>query len=145
MEHFEDFWREFESNEISHSGAHYLLALASFEKEGVHPRAADMARQLGVSRAAVSLQLKNLISQRMVHIKKDGHVALTRVGADLVSRIANKRETVAIFLHKILGVSRRNAELDSCKVEHLLSEETGAALLKFIRKNINSKKRDPVA
>lgn len=126
-------WRAFESNEVTHSGAHYLLAIGALSREGTPPRAVDVARHLGVSRAAVSLQLRSLVGQRLVRSGKDQRLHLTRPGADLVVRIAGKREVVLRLLRDVLGVPARRAELDACKVEHLLSEETGGALVHLVR------------
>ena len=58
---------------------------------------------------------------------------LTTDGQELVNRVAGKREVVRVFLHEILGVRAETAEVDACKVEHLLSEEAGAALVRLIR------------
>jgi len=126
-------WRAFEANEITHSGAHYLLAVASFTKSGHAPRAADVARHLGVSRAATSTQLRSLQEHGMVETDADQRLHLTRAGADLVARVAGKREVLRVFLRDILAVREEIAELDACKVEHLLSEETSAALVRLIR------------
>jgi Mn-dependent DtxR family transcriptional regulator len=126
-------WREFEANEVTHSGAHYLLAIGALAREGTPPRAADIARHLGVSRAAVSLQLRILAGHRLVRAAADSRIHLTRAGADLVARIAGKREVVLRLLRDVLGVPAHRAELDACKVEHLLSEETGGALVRLIR------------
>ncbi len=129
---YESLWREFAANEISHSGAHYLLAVASALKGGVQPRGADIARTLGVSRAAVSLQIRALAEQGLLRVDERHRIGLTRSGADLVARIAGKRDVFRTFLHDVLGVGARTAELDACKVEHLLSEETCAALVRLI-------------
>jgi Mn-dependent DtxR family transcriptional regulator len=126
-------WRAFEANEVTHSGAHYLLAVAALSRDGVAPRAAEIARHLGVSRAAVSLQLRTLEGQRLTRSAADQRIHLTRAGADLVARIAGKREVVHAFLSDVLGVSEPRSRADACKVEHLLSEETGAALVHLIR------------
>ena len=126
-------WRAFEANEITHSGAHYLLAVAAFTKGGQAPRAADVARQLGVSRAAASLQLRTLHEHGLVELAEAQRLHLSRAGADLVARIAGKREVLRVFLSDILGVGDDVAERDACKVEHLLSEQTGAALVRLIR------------
>jgi len=126
-------WRAFEANEITHSGAHYLLAVAAFTKSGRAPRAADVARHLGVSRAATSTQLRSLQEHGMVELDDEQRLHLTRAGADLVARVAGKREVLRVFFRDILGLQPEIAELDACKVEHLLSEETGAALVRLIR------------
>jgi len=129
----EPLWRAFEANEITHSAAHYLLAIAAAHKTGAPPRAADIARQLGVSRAAASLQLRTLQEHGLLELDVHQRLRLSRAGADLVGRVASKREVVRVFLDEILGVRTGTAELDACKVEHLLSEETGAALVRLIR------------
>jgi DtxR family Mn-dependent transcriptional regulator len=126
-------WRAFEANEITHSAAHYLLSVAGLASSGEAPRAADVARHLGVSRAAASLQLRSLQEASLVMLDGRGRLILTAQGADLVARVAGKREVVRTFLQDILGVRPLTAEQDACKVEHLLSEETGAAMVRLIR------------
>ncbi len=130
---YEKVWRAFDNNEVTHSTAHYLLAVASLAEHGDRPRAADVARQLGVSRAAVSMQLKTLREHDLVQVGRDHRLTLSRHGADLVARIASKREVLKEFLHEILGVDGQVAERDACKIEHLISEASGAALVRFIR------------
>ena len=126
-------WRAFETNEITHSGAHYLLAVAASARTGRPPRAADVARALGVTRAAASLQLRALQEHGLVAIDPQQRLHLTASGADLVDRVASKREVVRTVLGEVLGVRPATAELDACKVEHLLSEESGAALVRLLR------------
>jgi len=132
MDGYEREWRAFERNEVTHSAAHYLLAVAAFAKAGRDPRAVDVARQLEVSRAAVSLQIRTLRENGLVDVGDDHRIRLTRSGADLVARIASKREVVRLFLSEVLGVDSETAERDACKIEHLISEDTGAALVRFI-------------
>jgi len=126
-------WRAFEANEITHSGAHYLLAISGLSRRASPPRAADVARYLGVSRAAASLQLRSLHEHGLVAGDARGRLALTRDGLDLVGRIASKRRILQVFLAEVVGVPEETAELDACKVEHLLSEESGAALVRWVR------------
>jgi len=133
MSEYEKVWRAFDNNEVTHSTAHYLLAVASLAERGDRPRAADVARRLGVSRAAVSMQLKTLREQDLVQVGKDNRLKLSHHGADLVARIVSKREVLKEFLHRVLGVDLQVAERDACKIEHLVSEESGSALVRFIR------------
>ncbi len=125
-------WRAFEDNEITHSGAHYLLAIAASGKGGQPPRAADVARTLRVTRAAASLQLRALEEHGLVRLDPHQRLRLTRAGSDLVARVASKREVLLVFLREVMGVRDATAQLDACKIEHLLSEETGAALVRLI-------------
>ena len=126
-------WRAFEANEITHSGAHYLLAIAACAESGTAPRAADVARRLGVTRAAASLQLRKLHEHGLVEIDGRQRLRLSDAAVDLVARVASKREVLLVLLRDILGVRHATAEVDACKVEHLLSEESGAALVRLIR------------
>lgn len=129
MSRFEKVWRAFEDNEISHSAAHYLLAVESLTRGlGLEPKAADLARVLRVSRAAVSMQIQGLIRQGLLEFGEGKRLKLTPEGAGLVARIISKREVVRDVLSDILGVSPEVAELDGCKVEHLLSDESARAL-----------------
>jgi len=57
---FEQYWKEYGENELSHSETHYLLAIYSFLKKDDRLRASTIAKELGVSRNAVHLQLKKL-------------------------------------------------------------------------------------
>lgn len=50
-----------------------------------------------------------------------------------MGRISSKRRILEIFLAEVLGVREDAAEVDACKVEHLLSEESGAALVRLVR------------
>lgn len=132
MGDYQKVWREFERNEVTHSAAHYLLAVAAFGKSGRDPRAVDIARLLDVSRAAVSLQIRTLRDHGLADVGDDHRIHLTRTGADLVARIASKREVVRLFLVEVLGVDPETAERDACKIEHLISEQSSAALVHFI-------------
>jgi hypothetical protein len=40
---------------------------------------------------------------------------------------------VKTFLADVLGLPDAQADIDSCKVEHLISDETGRQLLRFVR------------
>lgn len=129
---FEQYWKEFSENELSHSETHYLLSIYSYLKDNDELRASTLARELGLSRNAVHLQLKKLTDKKLVKIT-DNKLTLTKKTILLVEKIANKRQTMIVFLSEVLGLPSSIAATDSCKVEHLLSDETGEALLKFVQ------------
>jgi len=128
----DEVWRAFAANEITHSAAHYLLAVARLSAAGGHTRAADVARFLGVSRAAASLQVRALHQHGLLEVDARQVLCVTPAGADLAARVASKRVVLRTLLGEILGVASDVAETDACKAEHLLSRETAAALARFL-------------
>lgn len=129
---FEQYWKEYSGNELSHSETHYLLSIYSFLQKNDHLRATTIAKELGVSRNAVHLQLKKLSEKKLVKIKEN-FITLPKSSIEIVEKIANKRQTMIVLLSEVLGVPMHIAASDSCKVEHLISDETGEALLKFVQ------------
>tara|TARA_B100001248_G_C27398410_1_gene467597 strand:- start:3743 stop:4282 length:540 start_codon:yes stop_codon:yes gene_type:complete len=130
---YEKYWREFEDNEISHSEAHYLLSIYSMTRKESNLRAVELSKELNVSRNAVSLQLKKLIEKKFIRVSESNFIILTKKGINTIEKVANKRQTMIVFFSEVLGLDLSTATLDSCKIEHLLSDETGEALLKFVQ------------
>lgn len=129
---FEQYWKEYGENELSHSETHYLLTIYSLQRKDDQLRASTIAKELGVSRNAVHLQLKKLNEKKLVKIK-DNYITLPKRSIVQIEKIANKRQTMVVLLTEVLGLPQHIAVTDSCKVEHLLSDETGEALLKFVQ------------
>jgi len=80
-------WRAFEDNEITHSGAHYLLAIAALARSA-NPSRRGCRPATRLTRAAASLQLRTLHDHGLVKIDSRLRLALTREGADIVARVA---------------------------------------------------------
>ncbi len=131
-------WKAFENNELSHSDAHYLMAIDELIQNDGKCRAASIARTLDISRNAVSLKLQAMIRQQLVNVDDDHLIHLTAGGLTAVENVISIRRSFQFFLTDVLGIDKLNAQEDSCKVEHLLSEDTGVKLLKlakFIQSN----------
>ncbi len=127
-------WKEFEANELTHSGAHHLLAIHEVgEHYGGWARVSDIARHLNITRGSVSVNLRTLKKRGLVLTDEHHMVSLSPDALNIVHGIMAKKGAVKSFLTDILGVSEEQAEIDSCKVEHLLSRATGERLLQLIR------------
>jgi len=87
---FGQYWKEYSENELSHSETHYLLTIYSFLQKSDQLRASTIAKELGVSRNAVHLQLKKLSEKKLVKIK-DYFISLPKHLIDLVEKIAKKK------------------------------------------------------
>ena len=127
-----DVWKEFESNEITHSVAHHLFAIDDLVSHHGYARVTDVARALKISRGSASLTLKALRVRNLVDEDENKFLRLSNEGQRSIDEIRAKRSIVLKFLEEVLDVSPRQAEIDACKVEHLFSLETAERLLHFV-------------
>ncbi len=136
-------WKEFEANELTHSAAHHLLGVYEVGLEyGGWARVSDVARHLGITRGSVSINLRALKKRGWVDTDKHHMVKLSPKGQKAVQAVMAKKAVVKAFLCNVLNVPEPQAEIDSCKVEHLISQPTGEQLVHFMRFLVSE---DPLA
>lgn len=128
-----EIWKEFEENELTHSSAHYLMAVHRLLNEQGYARCADVAKELGIARSSSSLGVHLLIDKKYLKEDANKFLQLTHEGKELAEEIIGKKVVLKRFFQDILQVKAHQAEIDTCKIEHLISSETGASLLDFIR------------
>jgi Mn-dependent DtxR family transcriptional regulator len=127
-------WKEFEANELTHSAAHHLLAIHDVgSKYGGWARVSDIARQLDITRGSVSINVRALKKRGWLKTGEHHMVTLSPKGLKAVQSIMAKRVVVKAFLTDVLGTPEPQAEIDSCKVEHLISHATGHGLIRLMR------------
>jgi Mn-dependent DtxR family transcriptional regulator len=128
-------WKEFEANELTHSAAHHLIAIHELGAEyGGWARVSDIAKDLGITRGSVSINLRTLKKRGYVVTDEHRMVKLSPKGLEVVQSVKTKKAAFKAFLTDVLGVSDAQAEIDSCKIEHLISEETTDRLARFMDK-----------
>jgi DtxR family Mn-dependent transcriptional regulator len=127
-----DIWKEYDQNVITHSAAHHLMAIADLIDRLGYARVSDVARQLNITRGSVSISLRPLKKAGLVEQDENRHLRLSEQGQELVAAIKTKRHLIQRFLADVLGVDAEQAEIDACKLEHLVSNETAKRLLSFL-------------
>ncbi len=128
-------WKEFDANELTHSAAHHLLAIHELGGQyGGWARVSDIARELGITRGSVSINLRGLKKRGLVDTDEHHMVKLSVEGEKFVAGLTAKKMALREFLQEVLGVTEAQAEIDSCKIEHLVSEEALAKLNEFLVK-----------
>lgn len=127
-------WKEFEANALTHSAAHHLVAIREVGAEyGGWARVSDIARRLGITPGSVSVTLRVLKKRAFVETDARHLVRLSEHGLNVVQAVMAKRVVVKTFLTEVLHAPEPDAEIDSCKIEHLISDATGARLARFTR------------
>lgn len=126
-------WRDFDQNLLSHSMAHYLMAIDSLRTKYGYARSTDVAEKLGVSRGAASMALTQLKKKKWVGEDHNRFLLLTEEGARIANQVEQNFLILNQFFKDVLGVDEETAHADACKMEHLLSMETGKRMLMLMR------------
>lgn len=125
-------WKTFAAQEVSHSVAHYLTTIQDLQAAHGYARVSDVARALQLTKGAVSVQVKHLKEKGFVTEDENRFLQLTELGESVARDVTESRRLLTRFLTEVLGVSGPQAEEDACKIEHLLSQETGGRLVALL-------------
>jgi DtxR family Mn-dependent transcriptional regulator len=126
-------WKEFDHNIITHSAAHHLMAIDDLFTRLGYARVSDIARELGITRGSVSISLRTLKDSALVLQDENRHLRLSPRGQALVDAVKTKRALMKRLFAEVLGVPPGQAEIDACKLEHLVSNATARRLIAFFR------------
>lgn len=125
-------WKEYESNPLTHSAAHYLMTIRSLLLAHGYARVTDIARAMHITRGSCSISLKPLKKRGLVVEDANKFLQLSPEGERLARLVENSDEVLQAFLHEVLGVDADQAAIDACKIEHLLSLDTNLKLAGFL-------------
>lgn len=127
-----EVWKEYEENQLSHSAAHYLMTIHELLEDRGYARVTDIARRLSITRGSCSISLKALKRRGLVEEDDNKFLLLSAEGRRLAALVERNDELLETFFREVLGVDETNAEIDACKIEHLLSIESSRRLASFI-------------
>lgn len=127
-----DVWKSFEENTLTHSAAHYLMTIHELLQTQGYARVTDIAKRLNITRGSCSISLKPLKRRGLVVEDENRFLHLSEEGLRLAEIVERNDELLEVFFRDVLGVSPEQAEIDACKIEHLLSIESSVKLCNFI-------------
>lgn len=112
----------------------YLEAISIASSQSGTARVKDIRTLMNVKTPSVSGALQVLAKQGLVTHERYGRVQLTKAGEVIAAEVKKKHSVISIFLRDVVGVSQSVAEIDACKIEHVLSKETFKKLMEFTAK-----------
>ena len=116
----------------SHESAEdYLETILILQQRNGTVRSVDVASELGYSKPSVSVAMKNLRAQDCVVMDEDGLLWLTDKGRRIAENIYERHTLFTQWLTD-LGVDPKTAAEDACRIEHVISAETFAAIKKHV-------------
>jgi len=127
-----EVWKKFDETELTHSSVHHLMAVHHLINHNGYARAIDISRHLNLTRGSISVTLNKLKQKRYLEEDQNKFYRLTEKGELFITAILDKRQILKKFFTEILQLPEEKAEIDACKIEHLLSRETGEKLFAFM-------------
>lgn len=106
---------------IQESAENYLEAILVLQDKKKGVRSIDVANYLGFSKPSVSVAMKSFREEGYVVVDGEGNLALTEKGKEIAEKVYDRHKTIAKAL-MLLGVDEETALMDSCKIEHDLSD-----------------------
>lgn len=117
--------------QIRESAENYLetILILSQRKGKGEVRSIDIVNELEFSKPSVSVAMKNLRENGYITVDKDGYIRLTDKGLEIAEKMYEHHTLLSQWLIK-LGVDEKVAVEDACRMEHVISAESFAAIKK---------------
>jgi DtxR family Mn-dependent transcriptional regulator len=109
----------------------YLEQLYNLQKKEKPVHTNDIANVLKLNPASVTEFLQKLNKEGYINYEKYGGATLTEKGEKIAVSTIEKHDTLKKFL-KIFGIDDKIANIDACKIEHVVNNETMKRLTKFV-------------
>ena len=119
---------------IHESGQMYLETIYILSRRNPHVRAIDVGEQLGYSKPSVSRAMALLKKGGYVTVAEDGGITLTESGLQVAQTMYTRHTVLSQMLMK-LGVDEKTATEDACRIEHVISEKSFAAMQRHLDRN----------
>ena len=118
---------------LSPSSEDYLESIFLLDQKKNVVRVKDISAAIGVSMPSVHQALSLLKEKKLVRHESYGYVELTQKGKNTGKKIYNRHRILLKFLTEILGVPRKVAREEACRIEHYISESTQKKLANYIK------------
>lgn len=108
---------------LHESGEDYLETILILQKKLGMVRSVDVARYMEVKKPSVCVAVNSLKEGGFLTMDKDHFLFLTDIGKEVAEKIYERHR----FFTKILieaGVDPKQAEIDACKIEHDVSDQS---------------------
>lgn len=112
----------------------YLETIYVLSRQKPCVRAIDVSEYMGFSKPSVSRAVGLLKDAGLLFVDPHGALILSDEGLKVAQKIYERHTILASFLQS-LGVDKKNADDDACKIEHHISDITFNAIKNFVEKD----------
>ena len=117
---------------IQESAENYLETILILKQRNGAVRSIDIANELDFSKPSVSVAMKNLRENGYIHMDAGGYITLTEKGREIAEMIYERHTLISSWL-VTLGVEKKTAIEDACRIEHVISAESFEAIKSHVQ------------
>ena len=118
---------------IQEAAEMYLETIYGLSLDLEHVRSIDVAKKMGYSKPTVSIMMKDFRENGYIEMDEKGYITLTKKGLSVAKTMYQRHHTIAEILME-MGVDKKTAYEDSCKIEHDLSDQTFQCICDYFQK-----------
>jgi Mn-dependent DtxR family transcriptional regulator len=118
---------------IQEAAEMYLETIYGLSLNLDHVRSIDVAKKMGYSKPTVSVMMKDFRENGYIEMDEKGYITLTKKGLSVAKAMYQRHHTIAEILME-MGVDKKTAYEDSCKIEHDLSDQTFQCICDYFQK-----------
>ena len=113
------------------SAENYLETILILSQKLPVVRSIDVSVELGFKKSSVSVAMKHLREKGHITVSDAGFITLTEAGREIAEMIYERHNFLSGWLIS-LGVDEKTALEDACRIEHVISKESFAAIKKAV-------------
>ena len=118
---------------LQESGEMYLETIYILSKTSKAMRSIDVGEYMGYSKPSVSRAMSLLKNGGYVIMDESGFLTLTDAGREVAEKIYERHTVLTDYLMR-LGVDEETATEDACRIEHVISDTSFAAIKQYVDK-----------
>ena len=113
------------------SAENYLETILILSQRLPVVRSVDISVELGFKKSSVSVAMKHLRENGHITVTDAGYITLTEAGREIAEMIYERHNFLSGWLIS-LGVDEKIALVDACRIEHVISKDSFAAIKKAV-------------
>ncbi len=113
------------------SAENYLETILILSKRLPVVRSVDIAAEMNFKKSSISVAMKNLRENGCISVSNAGFITLTKKGLEIAEMIYERHTFLSGWLVS-LGADETIAAEDACRMEHVISKESFAAIKKYV-------------
>lgn len=119
--------------ELTASQEDYLKNIYIECSKNGYAKITSIASSMNVKKPSVNTALNILLAKNLVNYKPYSYITLTEQGTRIAQNILNRYEVMISFFSDILKLDHNEAIENSCKIEHIMSEELFNKITNFYK------------